>query len=176
MKINIGPIIGDHLRSLRNENDQSRSYIDYFIFFVIPILCGVYSYRENFRLDRESYNASITFFGIFVALLLNIQMAIFSIYQRKWNRDLESIYVDNDRADVEIRRRLLEQLNSNISYLIIVCCITLVLVLSSYIRSTSNLVVAALTVVLYAHFILTMLMVVKRSHSLFQREYQETDS
>ncbi len=173
MKINIFPIIRDHLKSLRNEKTDKPSYLDYFIFFGVPIILGFFVYYNDLHLDRESYNASITFFGVFIALLLNIQIAIFSIYQRKWKRKQEDIDAQIQDEDLEIRRRLLEQLNSNISYLVLICCITLVIVLSSYVQSDNSILTATITFGLYAHFILTMLMIVKRAHALFQREYGE---
>ena len=173
MKINIVPIVRDHLKSLRNEKTGKLSYFDYFIFFGVPIILGVFVYRSALHLDRESYNASITFFGVFIALLLNIQIAIFSIYQRKWKQKQEDIGAQIQDEDLEIRRRLLEQLNSNISYLVLICCLTLIIVLSSYIRNSDSSLTATITFGLYAHFILTMLMIVKRAHALFQREYTE---
>ena len=120
-KINIFPIIRDHLASLRDAHSKNASFFDYFIFYLVPFVIALGAYCTKFVIDRESYSASITFFGIFIALLLNIQMAMFGIYQRKWEVDDDEISAVVDEQKIETRRVLLGEINANVSYLIVVC-------------------------------------------------------
>lgn len=170
-KINIIPIIKDHVGTLKNAQNGKLSIVDFFTFYFIPLGVAIFSYINCESLDRESYSISITFFGIFIALLLNIQMAMFSIYQRKWQSADDSMSQSVDESSVENRRELLSQINSNISYLIAICCSALVVCLICYLTNFISVFISAIIVWFYTHFVLTMLMVVKRSHALFQREY-----
>ena len=172
MKIDIRPIIEDHLRSIKSNQGNKSPWPDYIIFFVGPVLIGCVAYYFNARFDRDACNASITFFGIFVALLLNIQMAMFAIYQRKLIEPDDDILKRRSIEIAEIRRKLLEELNSNTSYLILICCFSLLIVIASYVFRIENTIISSIIIVLYSHFLLTMLMVVKRAHALFQGEYR----
>lgn len=111
------------------------------------------------------------FFGIFVALLLNIQVAMFSIFQRKWSvppdqRQANALAIEND-----IRRKLLSELNSNISYLMLVSCVALIFFLVFHVLQMKAGFAPAFALGLYSHFILTFVMIIKRAHALFQKEY-----
>lgn len=172
-KIDIIPIIKDHVLTLKDAQTGKMSIVDFFSFYFVPLGAAIFSYSKCQSLDRESYSISITFFGIFIALLLNIQMAMFSIYQRKWQSDDDEMSQSVNKFSVENRRELLSQINSNISYLIAICCAALVVCLIFYLANHLSIFISAVIVWFYTHFILTMLMVVKRSHSLFQREYAD---
>lgn len=175
MKINVFPIIKDHLKSLKDERSGKLSIHDIIIFYLLPLVAGFLCFYFKAEFDRDSYNVSITFFGIFIALLLNIQVAIFSIYLRKWKSPETDIDKDLQNYVLRIRRTLLNELNNNISYLVLVCCISLIFSLIGYILKIKGAFPASISVVLYTHFLLTMLMIVKRAHALFRKEYAETD-
>lgn len=127
MKIGILHIVKAHLGTLRNERSGTLSKVDLFIFFIFPILIGTASHWLTLQTGREFYNVSITFFGIFIGLLLNIQVAIFSILQRKWTRTNDEIINKGIEEKSEERRKLLGELNINVSYLIIISCISCVI-------------------------------------------------
>ena len=83
MKIDFRQIVLDHFDTLRNAKTGKISIFDIGLFFGLPIALSVVTYFFAITFDRDVYNVSITFFGIFVALLLNVQVAIFGIFQRK---------------------------------------------------------------------------------------------
>ena len=171
MKIDLRPIIHDHIATLRDDQAQRRSYSDLALFYGLPIAFGASCYHQEIALDREAFNASITFFGIFIALLLNVQVAIFSIYQRKWGAPSDERAGEVLDEQLENRRKLLSELNANVSYLMLICFVALVISLTAYAIKAYGILPSALIFVAYAHFLLTMMMVVKRSHILFQKEY-----
>ena len=70
-----------------------------------------------------------------------------------------------------LKRLLLSELNTNISYLILVSCSALILFLLFYSFPMPERFATAVTAFIYIHFILSLLMVIKRSHALFQLEY-----
>jgi len=173
VKINVASIIVDHWRTLYDARSGRTSWSDVFIFYILPIALAVAAYSRGLSVTGDSYNVSITFFGIFVALLLNIQVAMFSIFQRKWTpppdvRKAKALVDENNT-----RRKLLGELNSNISYLMLISCIGLTFLLGFHIFQKTAGFAPAFTLGLYTHFILTFVMIVKRAHALFQKEYAE---
>lgn len=173
MKLDVQLIVRDHCRTLVDGQDLKASIADFVVFLGIPLVIAIFASERGFLLRKDAYNVSITFFGIFIALLLNIQVAIFAIFQRKWTVSTNSIEAEIQQGVTDVRRRLLGELNANISYLILVCCVALVLSLCSYVAEWKKGIAPAAIIFLYGHFLLTLLMVVKRSHALFQQEYKK---
>jgi drug/metabolite transporter (DMT)-like permease len=174
MKIGVASIVKDHYRTLVSPASLWSSVGDIMLFCGIPIIISLFGYEKGFKLDKDGYSISITFFGIFIALLLNIQVAVFSIFQRKWTEPADKREARAQKQTVATRRALLEELNANISYLVLVCCAALVITLLCYLLKIDSRSASAGTITIYAHFLLTLLMVVKRAHALFQTEYRES--
>ena len=171
MKIDVTPIIKDHLNTLRDHRTGKRSLFDFTLFFVAPLASiGVPIYfKMNF--DTNFYNLSITFFGIFIALLLNVQVAIFGIFQRKWEKPEDEHLASIQAEKLKERRALLGELNANLSYLVLFSCISLVSFLAFYVLKIDEKIPSCATFAIYTHFVLTLFMSVKRAHVLFQMEY-----
>ncbi|NHO34443.1 hypothetical protein GOB85_18495 [Acetobacter sp. LMG 1636] len=132
------------------------------------------SYKYKLILSKDFYNLSITFFGIFIALLLNIEVAIFAIFTRKWKNNS-----DENGEKFSERNKLISEVDSNISYLVLVCFFALFFCLavfgvSSIKDSYNSWYASCVLIYFYGHFGLTLLMIIKRSHALFQREYRES--
>ena len=171
MKIDVTSIIVDHLRTLRNFPSDRVSLSDVCLFYVLPVAIAILAYYSDLVVKADFYNVSITFFGIFVALLLNIQVAIFGIFIRKWDSpsDVKSALSVANKLDQ--RKLLLGEINSNVSYLILVCCVSLIISLVAYTKSHVSGTLPALTVLIYTHFMLTLFMIIKRVYAIFQKEY-----
>lgn len=173
MKFNVLQIIRDHWATLRPATSNSTHYGDLIVFYGTPIAAGAVAYVLKFNFRPETYNVSITFFGIFVALLLNIQVAIFGIFLRKWDLPPDDRQAHIQNEHLELRRTLLSELNTNISYLTVVCSAALITFLVFYIVELSKGLGPAMATVIYCHFMLTFLMIVKRAYALFQNEYSK---
>ena len=173
MKVNISQILRDHFSTLRDGVSGEKSIADLLIFFVLPILLGFIAYTFQFEVSKDFDNLSITFFGIFVALLLNIQVAVFGIFQRKWEKSLDKSIAELQDERLLERRELLSEMNSNIDYLTLVSCFSIVLFLLLFATEWKGTFISAIAIVVYIHFMLTLLMVIKRAHALFSQEYLE---
>lgn len=171
MKIDVRQIVGDHFSTLKDVRTKRLSVSDLAIFYVIPTLAGLGAFLVKMPLDRDVYNAAITFFGIFIALLLNVQVAIFGIFQRKWlppsDKKLMSIFAERNKE----RKELLGELNANISYLTLICCVALVEAFAFFVFKNLTPIAVGIVVTTSVHFLVTLLMTVKRTHVLFQKEY-----
>ena len=172
MKIEPSRIIIDHLASLKSAGSGKTSISDLTIFYIVPVLIGVLAWLF-LSLRGEVYNAALTFFGIFIGLLINVQVALFAIFQRKWNVPADVRSTEAQEATLALRGRLLKEANANISYLILVSCIGAIASLCLYISGAGDGWASATMSMIVAHFFLTLLMVIKRLHALFAKEYEE---
>ncbi len=173
MKVNVASIIKDHWATLYDARTNRADYKDIVLFYVLPITAATTAFIMGISVKLDAYNVSITFFGIFVALLLNIQVALFSIFQRRWTPPTDRRQAEIQSEAFMARQRLLGELNSNISYLIVVSVIALVSVFTFFVEEWRTGLAPAFLVLLYLHFLLTFIMIVKRSHALFQKEYRD---
>lgn len=171
MKLNVWMIVRDHLRTLYNARTGRLSVVDGLFFYGLPLMTAAAAFKLDFSVSVDAYNVSITFFGIFIALLLNIQVAIFAVFQRQRKKPDDARLAEIQKGEIEARRLLLREANSNLSYLTLVSCVALVTFLVSYVFEWKDGFAAAIGVFLYGHFISTLIMIVKRFHALFQSEY-----
>lgn len=171
MKINVLEIVGDHYKTLCNTRNRFSCLTDLTVFFIIPIGSGIAAFLARMPIDREVYNVTITFFGIFTGLLLNVQVAMFAIFQRQWHipTDPKSLPVFNSRYSE--RRSLLEELNTNLSYLTVFCCTSLVAFFCFFTFNNKTPIAVGFSVAILLHFLTTLMMTIKRSHILFSKEY-----
>ena len=172
MKIDVLPIIRDHFGTLRDARTEKYSVVDFALFYGLPLVSASVPFVWRIKLDDSFYSLSITFFGIFIALLLNVQVAIFGIFQRKWDRPEDDNLAVLQNEKLEERRILLGELNANLSYMVLFSCISLVAFLIFTVFNVMSVLIAAATVAIYIHFVLTLMMAVKRAHTLFQMEYE----
>lgn len=172
MKANVFHILLAHLSTMKVDGDNRYHRPDILLFFLIPVLVSIFVWSIGGSLDREAFNVSISVFAIFSALLLNVQIALFSIYQREWRTKNDSIIDDIQKDKVKIRRELLGELNTNISYLIVIAVFSVTVFLIFFVSATLDPIETPVAVCIYTHFLLTLLMVIKRAHALFQKEYQ----
>ena len=177
MKIGVSRIIRDHFRTMRHAETGRILLGDILLFYILPVVVAACLVDvSNPTTETDWGDQALTFFGIFLALLINVQVALFAILQRgratAGNAKRDAI----QREDLELRRILLGEMNATISYLNFVCVTAIA---GSLLMSIIGLNVRATVLVLivfYAHFLLTMLMVLKRAHALFQKEYGAAQS
>lgn len=172
MKIDIRYIVRDHMRTLRNAQTNKVSVSDIVLFYAVPAALAGAAFWLKFEFKKaDVFNVSVTFFGIFIALLLNIQVAIFAVFQRKWGSPIDDRMKDYQDKKFKDRQKLLSEMNANLSYLVLVSCLALFVLFVFYVQECLQGIGPAITVFIYTHFFLTLIMIVKRAHALFQSEY-----
>ena len=126
MKIDVRYIVRDHVLTLRNAETNKLSVFDMMLFYATPLaLFSIALFYQVSLKKSDVFSVSITFFGIFIALLLNLQVAIFAILQRQWQPSADDRMQAFQIEKFEARQTLLSELNANLSYLILVCCVAL---------------------------------------------------
>ena len=171
-KISPATIVAAHAKTMRDDARHRVSTLDWIVFFGLPALAGFIAYYSGEKLTNEVFNGSASVFGIFVGLLLNVQVAIFGIFLRK------PVQISDSTAKIVLekqlvrRARVLRELNANIAYLILICTFGIALCMIFLSLSSNSSVFTGLVLSLYIHVILNLLMAVKRAFILFDAEYQ----
>jgi hypothetical protein len=173
MKIDVSVIVINHILSFKDNRSGRFDWLDVVIFYFLPLFISLGCMFFELVFDRDAYNASLTVYSIFAALLLSVQVAIFGIFQRGWRKPEDPKLLEAYEKSVEERRCLLEELNVNISYLLVLSCFSVSYFVVVYALKLSGSVASVISAFLYIHFALTLLMVIKRSYALFDREYRQ---
>lgn|SRR5574341_829090 len=161
-KIDIRDIIRDHFATLTDNESGRRSIADQFLFFGVPVLgSGALLVLEICPSDT-AVNVLITSLSIFAGLLFNLLVLIAGLADRR--------SAPTGEAD---SRLMMRSIYSNIAYALLVSLVTLV-PLGFYamtVDATVRTVLAGVAYFLLGHFMLTLLMVLKRMHALLSHEF-----
>jgi len=172
MKTSVAQILIDHLRTLRGASPRI-SFSDVFVFYLLPCALAILAYYFRLTITTETHGISITIFGIFIGLLFSVQVAIFGVLQRSWPAHSDLILDEQRKIKSELRRVLLGEINANISYLIVISTFFLIVFFLFCVSDKTDCIEMPITVLILSHFTLTILMVVKRTHAVFQTEYAD---
>lgn len=145
---------------------------DIFTFYAMPIVLGVVCFVACLRISKDAIGLSITVFSIFAALLLSVQVALYSVSLRPLSPPSDAKKSKLFEAIKNGRSALIRELNDNISYLILLSVVFITTLLVTYIASPGGILSSSICAAIYLHFFLTLLMVVKRASIVFSREYE----
>lgn len=168
MKINVFGIIFEHFATLRNASTERMSYIDIILFLVVPLVCAIFSRLTDFKLDEELYGFSVSIFSIFSALLFSAQVAMYSILRTPRLKNSDSIEDEKEKERFQKERKFLSEIMTNISYLILLSFICLIAVFVFKAFKFAPEIETAVLLALLLHFVLNLMMVVKRTHIAFK--------
>lgn len=169
IKINPYIIVIQHLLTLKSHGKIS--LMDYFVFFVIPVIPAYLAVDGAVSFDLQLYSALISIYAVFSALLLSVQVALFSLFSRRNNTPKDPKLQQLNEVDFSDKRSVIKELNINISYLTIICILILTLCGAGMIFGLSKGYFTVFVIYLCSHSIATMFMVVKRTFIMFHREY-----
>ncbi|MEI4234984.1 hypothetical protein [Roseovarius sp. D22-M7] len=171
MKVSVTSIVKAHLATLRNLGEETISVVDILIFYASPAIAGVISWYGGITLSSEVYSASISIFAIFSALLFSVQVAMYGVFRSDRKLTGDDILDRDELKTAEDTRQLLREINANVSYLILVSCIAVTILLIFFAAPIPETIEASILIALYLHFLLTVAMVLKRAHEVFDSEY-----
>ena len=112
--------------------------------------------------------------AIFAALLFSVQIALFSILQRDMSATtgVQAKSRTGVERRLDERRELIREVNANISYLILIACLGVAMLLGFSLTPHLSLVRSIISTYLVCHFVLTILLIIARVHTLFDEEYR----
>ncbi|MDE1716269.1 hypothetical protein PWG14_27770 [Chromobacterium amazonense] len=183
-KINFILIVKDHLKTLSDIKGK-RLKIDIFTFYGVPIVFGVLFAIKGSGIKSDVLSMLVNFGAIFTALLLSVLMLVYEQQNKLEERNASSGGVS---FFIE-KKKLLEQLYSNISYSVVVSMLLVMLSLLYVLIDSAPLelnfnflsvngielnfknwiciyLIAPFLIFTTVNLILTILMVVKRTYSL----------
>lgn len=171
MKISLRSILQAHWATLRNVGDTKASRFDIAVFYGVPAVGAMTTYYFEVTLSPEVYSASISVFAIFSALLFSVQVAMYGVFRADRKTTNDAILNKDERCTAEETRKLLREVNANVSYLILLSCLAVTVIVSFVAAPIPSRLELAALIFLYLHFLLTVFMVLKRAHEVFDAEY-----
>lgn len=160
MKINVWKVIVSHFKTLVNHNTKKPGFDDWFIFLLIPLIAAGLLVCFEKDVSTNTVNLVVTSLSIFVGLLINVLVLIFSLLQKEKDSRLKII--------------VLKETIVNITYVIIISVVTMIFCFSMNFENYLFRLIMTFFIYLFTiHFILTLMMIVKRMYSLFVNEMDE---
>lgn len=177
-KINIGSLIKGHIKTLYNASTKKLDFSDIVTFFVLPALVAILGSFWGIFLSIDIISLLVNFGSIFTALLLSVLVLVYD-QVGKVNEKLNEDKNKNDSM-LKLKSSLLQDLYFNISYSMIVSLFLIMLCLvysmgSKFILdipwteielSINRLLFLPLIIFVTINLLLTILMIIKRLHSL----------
>ena len=170
-KINVLPILAEHVQSLRDHATNRTSILDLFVFFAVPIgVAGLVTWR-NFNLRATAVNGLVSSFSLFATILLSLLVMLFSFIQATEKHAGDPLLLH--------RRRLLRELNANIAFAVLLSIgiVAISLIALSALQKDQDPIARPFTFLLVAGFvafILNVLMITKRMYVLMNNELDRT--
>lgn len=172
-KINIFIIVSDHVATLYDDRTDKFSRVDFALFYLLPLVLGGLYFLFPFKLPPEINGALIAVFSVFAALLFSAQMALYGLSPKEPQEGDDDTSNSQEEARFNRDRKFFADVNYNVSYLILLSCLSLLVFVAMMIASLSGRLEGAILVVLVSHFFLTLLMLVKRTHVAFSSKYKD---
>ncbi|PFG10681.1 hypothetical protein [Marinobacter sp. LV10MA510-1] len=176
-KINIWSIVTGHITTLNDASSGRVSVIDYFTFYGIPLALAFFLSFLGIKVTGDANSLLVNFGAIFTALLLSVLVLVYDQGEK-----LRDVSGEKSKHNIELKKKLLEQLYFNICYAIVVsvilvffCLVYTFLPDDVFSVSISKLtfnadlklyLVSPVILMVVMNLLLTILMVVKRMHTL----------
>lgn len=176
-KINIWSIVTGHINTLNDASSGRVSLVDYFTFYGIPLAIAFLLSFLGIKVTSDANSLLVNFGAIFTALLLSVLVLVYDQGEK-----LRDVSAESKKHNFELKKKLLEQLYFNICYAIVVsvvlvffCLIYTFLPGDALKLSISELTIdidlklylfSPLIMMVVMNLLLTILMVVKRMHTL----------
>lgn len=173
-KINPAKIIRDHVLTLKSYDTGKYSVGDFFVFILLPFgIAGylAYYFPKSDKNTTEIFNKDVvdilvTSLSIFAALLFNLLLLVYDLVKK----------ANPGEAYAVLKTRFLKEIFANISYSIFISMLAVIILLISLLGTESRILqvtVVASVYFLVSNFILTLLMILRRVHILFSKEFEK---
>jgi len=168
-KIDVSEIVKDHIKTLSDHASGKLLWWDLMLFFGVPIALGLVAPWKGIQLRAIAVTGVLTASSLFVALLLNLLVMVLTY--------LRATQGDPTDQDVQLRKRFLRQIATNLSFSIVVA---LALVSAAIVglfglgddqELRIGRVPTFFLIVMASMLVLNLLMIVRRIYVLIQNEF-----
>jgi hypothetical protein len=177
-KINVNGIITGHFNTLRSSSTKKFNYTDIFTFILLPIIISGLTVLFGFKQSDQMSSLLVNFGAIFTALLLSVLVLVYD----QGTKLTEKLENNSNQPILKAKQSLLDELYYNICYSIVVSVVLVFLCLiEKALRgcvldfTIQNIQInlqpdvwffSPLIVFFTINLMLTILMIVKRMHTL----------
>jgi amino acid transporter len=164
-KFSVNRIVSDHISTLRINGTDNRDWSAIFTNFILPLIVAILFIYYGIIIVSREFTVILTAFSVFAALLLNLMILVFSIVNREKEKDEE-------KRDI-MKIQLLKETYENIQFTVLTSVIIIVVILFMLFIPFNTYLALILSFVVYYLvfvFIVTLFMVLKRTHSIMSKE------
>jgi hypothetical protein len=167
-KINPIDIIKGHIKTLYDNSTGDKSYWDVFFFLFLPLIISlILVLYFQLYLGNETANTIILCLSVFTPLLFNLILIVYTMTQKEIDKYEKPNYV----GDFNLRMRRLEEINSNVSFCILIALTTILFLLVYTLTFSKDITLykVVFNIVMYylaGLTLLTLLMVLNRIYFL----------
>ena len=159
-------IVAAQIDTLRSFQTKRLSPVAVILFFGVPLLTAAGLLFRDVTITESAANVLITSMSIFAGLLFNLLLLVYDVVSRGPRPVLP--ISDEEREHAAVRQRFLFEIFSNISFAIFASVVVVLLLLGGVVLSgTGNPWFSAVVFFCTTMFLMTLLMVLQRVHSLF---------
>src|SRR5579872_3120774 len=108
-KIDVTPILLDHIRTLKDYRTGNLSYSDLLLFFALPVAIASFANWKHVQLRAIAVTGVLTASALFVALLLNLLVMVLA-FLRLPQQD------GSTEQSIQLRKTLLREIAMNLSF------------------------------------------------------------
>ena len=127
-KINVSVIIKYHLNTLKNHSNGKTSVIDVLVLLILPLAIVVLLAYYKYAINKEFVSLVVNFSSIVTSLLISVLVLIYDQYSK----------IAQESNAQNLKKVVLEQLFSNVSYTILMGIITVIFCLLLNIYPTDS--------------------------------------
>lgn len=176
-KINVWSIVTGHIKTFCDASTKKVSFFDYATFYIAPAAIAILFSFFGIKLTSDANSLLVNFGAIFTALLLSVLVLVYDQGEK-----LRGIVDESIKHSIDLKKDLLDQLYFNICYAIVIsvalvflCLVYTFLPDKAYTLSIDKLsfsldlklfIASPLILMVVLNLLLTILMVVKRMHTL----------
>ena len=157
-KIDVRMIFRDHFNTLVNANTGKFGLDDILSFLIIPSLFSIVFIYLGFDVDKDTIETIVASLAIFVGLLFNALVLLIDVSRKQENTSIKSIIIE---------------LTANIAFSIAWSFVSILVMLLGFIEDLPELLktlIDFLSFFCLMVFLLTFLMVLKRTYLVFLNE------
>ncbi len=192
-RINIYRIFVKHFDTLYDygklkvTGKKVRSFSDYFVFLISPILIAIGLFFIGIRITEDYVNILITSLSIFVGLLFSLLTLIFDLGKKEKENKIQL----GDKYTEEHKFILIKEIFVNISFAIAISIISILFLLSTqfhpsllvnylrkyeffhYLKMCYISITTIISFFLIIEFVLVLLMILKRFFLIYSKQFDE---
>lgn len=172
-KINVLRIVADHWLTLHAAGSIKISRWDVILFCGVPLLIVWMFWGETANDPSGTFhNVALTSLSIFAGLLLNLLVLLYGLIEKAPpEADSEDPVVAKE--NMQVRNTLLREVYYNVSYAVLTSAAAILLLVVIMIVGdvTVERILSSILYFVLTHFVLTMLMILKRIHALLSYEF-----